>query len=237
MNILSFDIWGSYAHYKKIYATTSALTYAIPPKTSLYGYIGAILGLEKTGNEYLKTFADKQCKLGIRVLRPIRMQRLGINLRPDRAQFVKNGKPTSVEFVLQPRYRIYFSHQNQDIYNLLKEALQHHTCVYTPTLGLASLISDFEWVEENSVEPQANQEAVLINSVIPGNYFLDFGNILEHNGRSNRIVEQSMVSIEMDINRNVTERDDILYDQLGLPIHAKVTEWYQLSANERIVLF
>ena len=53
MKILVFDIWGEYAHFKKIYATTSALSYVVPPKTSIYGYIGAILGLEKEDNIYL----------------------------------------------------------------------------------------------------------------------------------------------------------------------------------------
>lgn len=237
MNILSFDIWGSYAHFKKIYATTSALTYAIPPKTALYGYIGAILGLEKADNAYLKAFADKQCRLGVRVINPIRMQRMGINLRPNRGQFVNNGKPTATEFVYEPHYRIYFSHQDKAIYESFREAIRQHTCIYTPTLGLASLLSEFAWIGEYEAEPLRTDEAVQISSVIPGRQFRGFGTIWEHEGRSNRIVEQSMVPIEMDTERNVTERDDILYDQHGLPIWANVEEWYQLSDHERIVLF
>lgn len=237
MDILSFDIWGRYAHFKKIYATTSALTYAIPPKTALYGYIGAILGLEKAGNAYLKTFANKQCRLGIRVINPIRMQRMGINLRPNRGQYVNNGKPTATEFVYEPKYRIYFSHQDTAVYARVREAILQHTCVYTPTLGLASLISEFKWVGEYQAEPQRASEAVLIASVIPGRQFRSFGSIWEHDGKPNRIVEQSMVAIEMDTERNVTERDNVLYDQQGLPMWANVEEWYQLSDNERIVLF
>ena len=81
MKILVFDIWGEYAHFKKIYATTSALSYVVPPKTSIYGYIGAILGLEKEDNIYLKSFSDKKCLIGISVRSPIVMQRLGINLK------------------------------------------------------------------------------------------------------------------------------------------------------------
>ena len=54
MKILVFDIWGDYAHFKKIYATTSALTYVIPTKPSIYGYIGSIVGREKFDNDYLR---------------------------------------------------------------------------------------------------------------------------------------------------------------------------------------
>ena len=47
MKVLVFDISGKYAHYKKIYATTSAISYVIPTKTSLFGYLWAIGATEK----------------------------------------------------------------------------------------------------------------------------------------------------------------------------------------------
>lgn len=46
-NCLIFDLSGPFAHYKRIFATTTALTYPLPPKASLYGLVAAILGLEK----------------------------------------------------------------------------------------------------------------------------------------------------------------------------------------------
>ena len=146
MKVLAFDIWGEYAHYKKIYATTSAVSYCLPPKTSLYGYVGAILGLEK--NQYLNYFQNKECLVGIQLLNPIVMQRININLRAvlGRMKPNDNRKPTMMEFVYQPKYRIYFYHKNSETYNRLKDSLVEKCAVYTPSMGLASLISNFEFI-------------------------------------------------------------------------------------------
>lgn len=117
MKVLAFDIWGEYAHYKKIYATTSAVSYCLPTKTSLYGYISTILGFEKNNNQYLKYFQDKECLIGIQIMKPIVMQRININLRATfgRMKPTDNRKPTMMEFVYQPMYRIYFFHRQNNI--------------------------------------------------------------------------------------------------------------------------
>lgn len=68
--LLCFDIWADYAHFKKYYTTTSPLTFSIPPKTSIYGIIGAILGMGK--NEYLYYFQPGMCQIGIQIMKPIK---------------------------------------------------------------------------------------------------------------------------------------------------------------------
>ncbi len=113
MKVLAFDIWGDYAHYKKIYATTSAVSYCLPTKTSLYGYISAILGFEKNNNHYLMYFQNKECLIGIQIMKPVVMQRININLRPSLGMLAlkkdgtyENRKPTMMEFVYQPVYSV-----------------------------------------------------------------------------------------------------------------------------------
>lgn len=49
--MLVFDVWGDYAHFRRFYTTTSPLSFPIPPRTALCGLIGAIIGLEKEGND------------------------------------------------------------------------------------------------------------------------------------------------------------------------------------------
>ncbi|GAB4035429.1 type I-B CRISPR-associated protein Cas5b [Spirosoma gilvum] len=233
--ILIFDIWGDYAHFKKIYATTSAVSYAIPPKTSLYGYIGALLGLSKIDSAYLNTFANKQCLLGISVLNPIVMKRLGANLRSTLKRVDGNPKPSLVEYVYKPRYRLFVWHQNEDVRQALKQTLKTHTCVYTPSLGLAGLLSNFEWVGEVTTKAHRSAEAVSIHSVIPRKYLLGFegaGLLAGHN----ELIEQSLFAIEMNTDREVTERDDILLDRKGRPIRARVTEYYPVK-EANIILF
>jgi CRISPR-associated protein Cas5h len=234
-HILIFDIWGEYAHFKKIYATTSAVSYVIPTKTALYGYVGAILGLSKADNQYLTYFADKKCLIGIGLQKPILMKRIGVNLRPNTGRLAKNLKPTMTEYVYQPRYRIYFSHENTELQQQLCEQLQAHQSVFTPTLGLSGLISNFEWVGEATASAAASAEAIPIHSVIPRQKFIGFDNraLLE---QENELIEQSMYAVEMNPEREVTERDDILLDRKCLPVRAHVTEYYTVQ-DANIILF
>lgn len=234
-HILVFDIWGDYAHFKKIYATTSAVSYVIPTKTALYGYVGAILGLSKADNHYLSSFSGKQCLMGIGVKNPIIMKRLGTNLRPNTNRTADNPKPTMMEYVYQPRYRVYFFHENATLQAQFREALQTHQSVYTPSLGLASLISNFAWVGEASATAVKPEGPVPIHSVIPRQKFIDLDEtaLLE---REMELIEQSLYAVEMNTGREVTERDDILLERKCRPIWAYVKEYYPVN-GENVVLF
>ena len=44
MKCLVFDIKGDYGHFKKYYTTSSPLTFSIPPRTTVSGMIGALIG-------------------------------------------------------------------------------------------------------------------------------------------------------------------------------------------------
>lgn len=239
MKVLAFDIWAEYAHYKKIYATTSALSYCLPTKTAMYGYVGAILGFEKSGNEYLKFFQSKNCLIGIQILKPIVMQRININLRATlgRMKSTDNRKPTTMEFIYQPKYRIYFNHANNEIHSQLKKQLENKEAVYTPTMGIASLISNFEYFSEFDAELiQEPSKAISIQSVIAKKHFISF-DIIALKEKYSEIIEQSMYAIEMDLDRNVTERDDILLERKAKTIDAFLTQYYQLSNGSNISLF
>jgi len=238
MKVLVFDIWGQYAHYKKIYATTSAVSFVIPPKTSLYGYIGAILGLEKEQNAYLGYFQDKCCLMAIKVCRPIVMQRINTNLRPNLGRIVKNRKPTTIEYVYQPRYRVYFTHQDLSLYQRLQQALIQQSCVFTPTLGLANLLSKFEYQGEFNAIKHFAESAQNIHSVIPKEYLIKFSaDHLVENG--NEIIEQGMYTVEMNRHRETTERTDIILDRTGKAIPAYVTHFYKVdnTTHDNIILF
>ena len=96
--LLVFDIWGNYAHYKQIYATTSAISYPIPFKTAIYGYVSAILGFNKIENNYLKYFQDGNCKIGLQLLNEISTTRINTNLRAEFGMLKAGGKCPSQRF-------------------------------------------------------------------------------------------------------------------------------------------
>jgi CRISPR-associated protein Cas5h len=235
---LVFDISGDYAHYRKIFATTSQLSYIVPSKTSLYGYIGAILGLDKVGNEYLKSFVPGECHLAIQIMKPIVMQRINTNLRAvlGRMKASDNRKPTMIEYVYKPKYRIYFKHKKSDVYNALKQHLSSHTAVYTPSMGLANLISHFKYIGEFDCR-NIGEITDYIDTVIPREAFVAFQNSFSDN---NEIVELSQYALEMDTERNVTARTDLFLDRSARSIKAQVhycTELELDSKTQRIIFF
>ncbi len=91
------------------------------------------------------------------------------------------------------------------------------------------MIGEFETLIEH------NDKAIEIASVIPKKKFIDFDT-----GFTNKyefeIIEQSMFPIEMDIERNVTERDDILLERKARRIKAKVTDYFNIN-GKNIILF
>lgn len=239
--IIAFDLWGRQAHYKKIYATTTALTYPIPVKTAIYGTVGAIIGLGKNGNRYLRHFQTGSCKIGIQVMRPLAFQRININLRavfgPMKA--TDNRKPTLMEFVHKPHYRIYFTHQDHQLLEDLKQCLESKQCVYTPSLGLANLLAGFAFIGQWEMKTVIPDSVQPIHSVIPRRSLIALDKNHTFDG-GNRIMEISQYALEMDEGRNVLDRDDIILDQNGRVIFAEVREMVSLDSPQNpthVVLF
>jgi CRISPR-associated protein Cas5h len=107
--VIVLDVWGDYAHFRKIYTTSSPLTYSFPPRTALSGLIGAIVGLDK--EDYFRHFLRKDAKIGCKILKPIKKVRIGENLINTKSaiqmHLIKNRNQIRVEFVKDPSYRIY----------------------------------------------------------------------------------------------------------------------------------
>ena len=129
MKALVFDIKGDYGHFRKFYTTSSPLTFSIPPRTTVCGIIGALIGLDK--KEYLKYFKKEEAKIAIQILQPINKTRLSINLidtKKAKEYYSKIEKRTQVTYELlkNPSYRIYFYHSNKELYKKVKLFLEEN---------------------------------------------------------------------------------------------------------------
>lgn len=229
---LVFDIWGDYAHFKKIYVTTSALTYSLPFKTTIYGLVGAIIGLDNKKNGYLDHFNEENCQLAIQVINPVKIQRININFSPKPGPIKDNRKPTTMEYLVKPRFRIFFSHKDEQIYNSLKENLEEKRTVYTPVLGLAHCIANFEFLGEYELtrgSGNAMIDSILLKSLVKS---LDTSSWNENDVR---VQEQTMYPLEMNTTREVTKRDNVLFDLNGNPIQAEVEHYFNLNLDGKKV--
>ena len=131
--VLVFDIWGDLGHFKKPYTTTSPLSYAFPPRTTIAGMISAIIGLDK--NEYADHFTKPISNIGIRIINPVKKIRISQNLIDTKTAklFSKIRQRTQIriEFIKDPKYRIYFQHQDTSLFKRLNVLLKGHESVYS----------------------------------------------------------------------------------------------------------
>lgn len=155
MEIISFDLFGKAAHFRKFYSSSTALSYSIPPKTTVQGIIASILGLER--DSYYGEF--KQTQIGILIRNPQRkiFQKQNF-LKFENSNFalskeneivgVGNRTQVSFEYVIPENirnnvicYRMYFmvDISNRLIENLSRN-LSDNNLEYGVSLGIANLI-------------------------------------------------------------------------------------------------
>lgn len=235
MKCLVFDIYGEYGHFRKFYTTSSPLTFSVPPRTSIAGLIGALIGLEK--EEYIKYFTKDKSKIAIQILNPVNKSRLSINLINTKECYnkthnkIKENKgrtQVTMELLKNPSFRIYFSHEDENIYNKVKEFLEGGKNYYTLSMGLSEFIAQHKYVGEIDIKEEANNELVYIDTVI------NFNEDIEIEFENNKEYFKDTMQNEMDLNRVVTEYVKVLFERQGLPIKCNAN-YYLGSSGEKIV--
>jgi CRISPR-associated protein Cas5h len=232
-NVLVFDVWGEYAHFRKYYTTTSPLTFSIPPRTAVCGLIAGIIGLDK--NEYLKHFTKEKADIAVKIIAPVKKVRIAENLIDTKnAQLMSRIKTrTQIRFELlkDARFRIFFRHTDSKIFNTVHEYLELHKCVYTPCLGLSEHIANFSYVSEMKCQAIENSDFVKIFSVIP----IPTGSHVEIDFEDGGEYFHETLPIEMEEDRTLREYSKVAFERNGAPISAKVRRFWELEDNERII--
>jgi len=240
--ILAFDVWADYAHFRKFYTTTSPLTFSVPPRTALCGLIGAIVGLGKEGNEYLRYFSFDETHIAVRILKPIRKTMIAQNLihtknaRGPGMNLITQRTQIRFEYLKRPKYRVYFAYGGANEKLLaLKTMLENHKAVYTPVLGLSENLANFKFVGDYDFEYKTSEDYVAINSIIPlGKVSDNYGTKFDYDAEYFSERHPLMLTLE----REVTKYDDILFERNGRPIEVKLTKgFFELSEGEGKIVF
>lgn len=160
LKLLIFDLRGKLGHFRRPDTTGTHATYPFITRTALQGLIGSVLGLKQlTGENWL----------GIQLLSPVRtcsqeMSMLGKGwLGEAKSTF---NRPTSVELVVSPYYRIYYT---GDHLEKLNEMLQQGKSCYHTYLGSAYCLTFPRFIECTDAEelnPCPGQQ-LTCKSVIP----------------------------------------------------------------------
>lgn len=239
-DLIVFDIFADFAHFKRPYTTTSPVTFPIPSKPTLYGMISAIIGIDK--DHYLERFYNCGAKVGIKIKNPIHKIYIAENLINTKEGIakIKNRTQVKIEFLKDAAYRIYVLHPQEDISSRLLQNLKAHKSHYTISMGLSECIGNFEFVgqyQSISRNHTNTGDYVEIHSVIPTISFIQEDDTVVQFEPEKEIFRVSLTA-EMNTQREIQQMTDIVFERNGRPIQAKVKSFEEIpQLKENILLF
>lgn len=248
MEVLSLDIEGKFAHFRKFHGNNSAMSYSIPPRTTIIGMLAAILGESK--DSYYDNFRHIDLKIGIRVLSDLKktFHRLNYLKITGSGDFSgKNGRiQTPFEVVTahdlksgMVKYRIYISSgEDSKVYERLKKALisgERHYNLSFGIAGFSAFISSFEIKE--AIEHTGASQWLSIHSACNSDNVceIDFPNNAAF--RFNHIEEELLPAdfIGGAKGREVFRMNRVLFANRNFPIRVILNgNYYQLGSGESV---
>jgi len=156
MSFVAFKLTGDYGHFSHPATIYSSLTYPIPPKTAIMGFLGAIIGEEKH-------YKLNDIKYSIKIDKSITKKSFvfnGIKFALSSNMHIKDGYQNSSEkkqfyreLICSPAYSVFvdLSNLSLEYQERIKEYLKAHKTKFTPYLGINFCIANFEWIEIENI--------------------------------------------------------------------------------------
>ena len=229
------EVEADYGHFRKSFTTSSPLTHGVPPRTTVAGFLGAILGLPRGGDKnYHNVFSKNNSGIAVvnKPKKSTQKQTINLNLlkvKGETEKLVKLEKPPKeiirsqvpFEVIKNPRYRIYFNSSELDG---IKSFLEEEKSVFTPCLGISEYIADYRFLGKFDVEE--NEGEAVIRSIVPNKV----NTIFEKN---KRYIKENF-SMFMNQEREVTEFGEVIYEENGKGI--KIDGRYLTVNNENVMV-
>ena len=224
MELLIFDVSSRMAHFRKIYSTSTSLSYFFPPRTTITGLIAGLLGIDR--DSYYDEFSPNNCRIAVRILSPLRKLVQFVNyLNLDEISELKlrglgkDGRvPTSIELVVpEPShesvtYRIFV--HSAKLMKELEERLDNRKFAYPPCLGAAyclAEVSPCDPLRQEAHLTDAPQSPIEISTVIKESKIASFP-------QGVRVCRESRVPISFSSGRKPELIDDYICQLKDAPI-------------------
>ena len=227
------DIWGDYAHFSHPATIYSSLSYPIPSKTAIMGFLGAVGGHKNIIDyQYLNDM-----KYSVKILNLSGKKTFSFNGvkntipsidKEHKYQRVKQRKQFYREMLVNPKYRIYldFDGCNGD-YTTIITNLKNHISLFTTYLGINSCLANFNYVGEFDSELLKNSEYIEVDS------FMKIGSEFKIEGGKN--YSDVRIPTIIDENRYFSGFADLLVETRGGTILGSPDEYFMIN-NESIVM-
>ncbi|MFH0736429.1 MAG: CRISPR-associated protein Cas5 [bacterium] len=252
MKIIAFDIIGKFAHFRKYFSNSTALSYTIPPRTTIIGILAAVMGYQK--DAYYQCFSKKNLQITIAVISPLkktihRVNNLRIVSRSfDDFMGHKLHTQTPIEIVtpedLQNNnlaYRVYILPEDIEFREELIIRLTNKKAIYNTSLGVAQFSASIQNItifNDNEIEELnidgCNMEfnsAVLSSSV--NNIIFELAENWKYN-----YIEEDLIPMDFmcNYNRELKELNRVLYTTNYFQLRVNFTgNYFQLSKNGEVL--
>lgn len=245
MEIISFDIIGKFAHFRRFYSNSTALSFTIPPRTTLMGIIAAFVGREK--DDYYEDFCSENLLIGLDVRSNLkksfhRLNLLSIKSISDfrgangRTQIpieVVTGEDLRKEDVV---YRVFVSHteKGKAIFDEIKTAFLDRNQKYNISLGLANFSANIQNVklfDDSKFEKfDVLEETIEFHSVANTKDI----SALAISEDTYSYVEEDLFPADFKANNNreVVQMNRLLYTIGNMPLRAKFNGTYYVLKGE-----
>ncbi len=235
MDVIAFEIFGRYGHFKKPYSVASPVTYPFPPTTAVLGMIGAICGYDK--DEYHQRIGWDRVKIAVTIVNHVRKMKVGlnhINVKNNKQgwKFFGNQthKPTNHEFLKEPRFRILVAGAKPECMTDLEGLLEAEKTIYTPYLGLSECLAGIDYLGKFQGKSLPESEYP-VTSVAPETH----ARPAEQDIRGKRII-RLRVPDRMNPNREVARYVSVMYDDYLQPLQVQTDNGVRVN-QETIVFF
>ena len=246
--LLVFDIGSEYGHFRKFNTTSSPLTYSIPTRSAIIGFIGAILGIERefaAGKFHEGTvpiaemFAKDKANIAVQLIHPLKKVNIAFNLldtEKTASSFFNIKQRTQIEFELlkDPSFRLFINLKDDVVFRDLINRVKENRTHFSPYLGLSQFTATVEFKDVTKAKPlnaKDFQEVVTAvnlsntdqNDPIKFDYSVDF-----------KYTSDTM-PVEMLKDRIVIEYSEVIIETNGKTIKIKSDEIYQTEGFGNIL--
>lgn len=235
--VLAFRITGEFGHFRSPFVTSYLSTYPFPPKPTVLGMIGAMMG-------YSPRDVIKKLQNNIRIA-------IKLNKPPKKAlDYVRLWKfnndksivpsPTKVELLVHPDYTIFVSSQNGELLNELQNRLETRDFVYPISLGkneFIAFVRDVLQFESNEIEVINTNTVDSILPLIIGNQKIAFPDLTASNWATVGLVPLELELVSETGTRRVKKTGTFAYSLNTRPLKLQKEVSALRVGSWRILMF
>jgi len=241
--ITCFKMWADYGHFSHPATIYSSLTYPIPPKTTVMGMLGAIVGLDKM--DIVKSDIQSNYNFLNKIKYSVVIEQLkgkknfifnGVkNALPSiksncYIQKIKQRKQFYRELLINPSYEIYLDLSELDNEKEAKiiENLKTKKSLYSLYMGINFCLANFEYIGDFTSKSIDTDNFVDIHSFVPlpANFKIE----------PDRAYSDIRIATSIDNERIFGDFKDLLVETTGKPIRVQIKQYKNINGKNLIFI-